>query len=112
MRGRPIVTSARRGSPSATDDSACGRSFRTTFGPFVRSIVGTIAVRSILGSFAVRERLFGAACREHLRDGDVDQLVHSDSLCLDRKSTRLNSSHLGISYAVFCLKKKKKKTTK
>src|SRR5262245_64726608 len=29
---------------------------------------------------------------------------------IDRKSTRLNSSHLGISYAVFCLKKKKKKT--
>src|ERR1035441_9199983 len=29
-------------------------------------------------------------------------------LFLDRKSTRLNSSHLGISYAVFCLKKKKK----
>src|SRR5437899_4270682 len=30
-------------------------------------------------------------------------------LGLDRKSTRLNSSHLGISYAVFCLKKKKRK---
>src|SRR5437899_9568933 len=29
------------------------------------------------------------------------------SAALDRKSTRLNSSHLGISYAVFCLKKKK-----
>src|SRR2546427_9652699 len=29
----------------------------------------------------------------------------------DRKSTRLNSSHSQISYAVFCLKKKKKKTT-
>src|SRR5205807_10389770 len=29
----------------------------------------------------------------------------------DRKSTRLNSSHLVISYAVFCLKKKKKKKT-
>src|ERR1035441_10177158 len=28
---------------------------------------------------------------------------------IDRKSTRLNSSHLGISYAVFCLKKKKEK---
>src|SRR5437667_8112282 len=28
---------------------------------------------------------------------------------LDRKSTRLNSSHITISYAVFCLKKKKKK---
>src|SRR5258708_29812278 len=31
------------------------------------------------------------------------------SYCLDRKSTRLNSSHQIISYAVFCLKKKKKK---
>src|SRR5690348_17555800 len=31
------------------------------------------------------------------------------SSCLDRKSTRLNSSHPSISYAVFCLKKKKKK---
>src|ERR1022692_4780974 len=30
---------------------------------------------------------------------------------LDRKSTRLNSSHLVISYAVFCLKKKKTNTT-
>ena len=30
----------------------------------------------------------------------------------DRKSTRLNSSHLGISYAVFCLKKKKEKKKK
>src|SRR5437899_9966215 len=33
----------------------------------------------------------------------------SASPCRDRKSTRLNSSHLGISYAVFCLKKKKNK---
>src|SRR5256885_4383056 len=31
----------------------------------------------------------------------------SHDLILDRKSTRLNSSHLVISYAVFCLKKKK-----
>src|SRR5690242_20813138 len=30
----------------------------------------------------------------------------------DRKSTRLNSSHMSISYAVFCLKKKKKKIKK
>src|SRR2546426_8039232 len=33
-------------------------------------------------------------------------------LSLDRKSTRLNSSHLVISYAVFCLKKKKKQYIK
>src|SRR5438445_3625811 len=31
---------------------------------------------------------------------------------VDRKSTRLNSSHANISYAVFCLKKKKKKRNK
>src|SRR5947199_7203350 len=31
-------------------------------------------------------------------------------MMIDRKSTRLNSSHLGISYAVFCLKKKNKHT--
>src|SRR5207248_9182296 len=33
---------------------------------------------------------------------------HNVRLALDRKSTRLNSSHRTISYAVFCLKKKKK----
>src|SRR5437899_4950357 len=38
--------------------------------------------------------------REHSARG-------SESHRRDRKSTRLNSSHLGISYAVFCLKKKK-----
>src|SRR5438045_5768360 len=41
-------------------------------------------------------------------DEDVlDYFKHEGSG--DRKSTRLNSSHLGISYAVFCLKKKKPK---
>src|SRR5699024_11802194 len=32
-------------------------------------------------------------------------------LCQDRKSTRLNSSHVSISYAVFCLKKKRSDNT-
>src|SRR5690349_23796030 len=35
--------------------------------------------------------------------------VHGPSSARDRKSTRLNSSHVEISYAVFCLKKKKNK---
>src|SRR5437879_9275945 len=35
---------------------------------------------------------------------------HDDPFEQDRKTTRLNSSHRCISYAVFCLKKKKKKT--
>src|SRR5262245_62637773 len=39
----------------------------------------------------------------------VGHCVQLDDAALDRKSTRLNSSHLGISYAVFCLKKKRRK---
>src|SRR5690242_1865713 len=46
--------------------------------------------------FSVFDRLL------HLKDGEE----------ADRKSTRLNSSHMSISYAVFCLKKKKKKLQK
>src|SRR5256885_11151364 len=41
-------------------------------------------------------------------------VLHHEELerdALDRKSTRLNSSHLVISYAVFCLKKKKNNTS-
>src|SRR5256886_4115155 len=37
---------------------------------------------------------------------DREQVLHGGDLLLDRKSTRLNSSHSQISYAVFCLKKK------
>src|SRR5690349_22552871 len=49
---------------------------------------------------------------------DEPRLAWCQPLCLrrqlgiDRKSTRLNSSHVEISYAVFCLKKKKKKKNK
>src|SRR2546422_6887810 len=39
-------------------------------------------------------------------DDDADGLALEERRALDRKSTRLNSSHGYISYAVFCLKKK------
>src|SRR5256885_5738025 len=52
---------------------------------------------------------------DHLHEHFVDPVVVRDGRYLvptapDRKSTRLNSSHLVISYAVFCLKKKKHTT--
>src|SRR2546422_2371776 len=52
----------------------------------------------------VRRRLHG-----NLLDADfLRQILPPENFVLDRKSTRLNSSHGYISYAVFCLKKKKK----
>src|SRR3712207_8889975 len=53
----------------------------------------------------VAERV--AARRVRLRDG----LLRARQADGDRKSTRLNSSHANISYAVFCLKKKKNVST-
>src|SRR5205814_2865036 len=43
---------------------------------------------------------------QHLYCPGIKLCHRFDEPFLDRKSTRLNSSHLGISYAVFCLKKK------
>src|SRR5947209_16701828 len=53
------------------------------------------------------ERLGGEAAAARGARQRLGRLVE---LCADRKSTRLNSSHANISYAVFCLKKKKKTT--
>src|SRR3712207_8887601 len=63
----------------------------------------------------LRTRRAAHGDREHLRrhlrrQAEVagDELGGDDPRVEDRKSTRLNSSHANISYAVFCLKKKKK----
>src|SRR2546426_9072684 len=55
-----------------------------------------------------RSRRARAERRPHPGPGEPRQLGGSGG---DRKSTRLNSSHLVISYAVFCLKKKKTSRT-
>src|SRR5436305_9660857 len=59
---------------------------------------------------AVRRRLLEWTTAAHtaraLSRGSARRLAWVE---IDRKSTRLNSSHVRISYAVFCLKKKKKK---
>src|SRR5258707_9007059 len=54
------------------------------------------------------EVLAGQSQRPEHIDEQGDDLSVGAHIGLDRKSTRLNSSHANISYAVFCLKKKKK----
>src|SRR2546430_11820171 len=72
----------------------------------------TTLFRSIMGSeggFQIEVRLNRAPLREEAMAGWLEQLLSLPVTYapLDRKSTRLNSSHSQISYAVFCLKKKK-----
>src|SRR5947199_6662016 len=70
---------------------------RSTLFPYTtlfRSVYGPEKVRRVI-------RVCKNVCRESLHPRGSR----------DRKSTRLNSSHLGISYAVFCLKKKKSRYT-
>src|SRR5439155_14206234 len=55
----------------------------------------------------VEPRAARLVAAQRVRDQGSDREIAV--VLLDRKSTRLNSSHVAISYAVFCLKKKKKK---
>src|SRR6266480_6067938 len=98
-----------------------------------RDVVGCWAgegSQSSQGSFVLCvQRMHATLGREHLKSSDlpassqlltvkwqgldIDAIRTDTSQAgapLDRKSTRLNSSHMSISYAVFCLKKKKKTT--
>src|SRR2546426_5558933 len=57
---------------------------------------------------APRHAFFEFAMMDIFMAGGAGPIFEMERQDLDRKSTRLNSSHLVISYAVFCLKKKKK----
>src|SRR5258705_14007096 len=72
------------------------------------SLVGR-AVRSNLDLRIAQARVREARAQYGIASADLwPTLDGSSSYARQRQSTRLNSSHLGISYAVFCLKKKKK----
>src|SRR3712207_8528636 len=80
--------------------------FRSADGVVARDAAGTLEARRLehpVESFGYR--LVEPDGRRMRPD-----LLAAAGVAGDRKSTRLNSSHANISYAVFCLKKKKKKT--
>src|SRR2546426_12817899 len=63
-----------------------------------------IPVHREAAALAIEAEVLGSVARA----GELGEPRDHDRLARDRKSTRLSSSHLVISYAVFCLKKKKK----
>src|SRR5437870_10457551 len=69
------------------------------------------SVLSTVGMPHRSARMWCRSCSKLFRDSTDGRSAASPLGCVskDRKSTRLNSSHVAISYAVFCLKKKKKK---
>src|SRR5690349_24989198 len=83
---------------------------RSTLFPYTtlfRSLGGEAEMQVDRAEQACLDGLVGIADHRLERRDDVADHVFRR---IDRKSTRLNSSHVEISYAVFCLKKKKIKT--
>src|SRR3712207_7831596 len=64
-------------------------------------VEGTFTANDYVGALSTQKHLGMEALLAHIRNGNA--------YVKDRKSTRLNSSHANISYAVFCLKKKKER---
>src|SRR5256885_4549090 len=73
-----------------------------------------VVLNAVVGFAGVHATLWALENGVDLALANKESLVAAGDLALaareDRKSTRLNSSHLVISYAVFCLKKKKRQT--
>src|SRR5438045_6477908 len=83
---------------------------RTTLFPYTTLFRSGPGAAAHAGDGAWRDRFHDQAVQSKaaVRPGGRFGLNGLVMKSVDRKSTRLNSSHLGISYAVFCLKKKKK----
>src|SRR3712207_8059106 len=75
------------------------------------AIADFIRIRLGLLPFKLDDRQEALKIMTRSRYNYVQALSRMKSQFLDRKSTRLNSSHANISYAVFCLKKKTQHTT-
>src|SRR5438552_8558258 len=80
---------------------------RSTLFPYTTLFRSTVALAKQLSRALASVHALGIIHRD-LKPQNVLRL----QVPIDRKSTRLNSSHQIISYAVFCLKKKKKKKNK
>src|SRR5438045_7507743 len=78
--------------------------FMTTLSPVLCTLSLHDALPICGGSIAWRDDIGALKVGPQSAGADPGPICYRS----DRKSTRLNSSHLGISYAVFCLKKKRR----
>src|SRR5207249_6833374 len=109
LGGREVC--ARRGSVSAGRDHRLPGLFAHRIGFGVRVVDAIARGVPLKDAARILELIIAVAgvLARHLPLVIRARLVLVVGRLLDRKSTRLNSSHVSISYAVFCLKKKKKK---
>src|SRR5438067_3528092 len=80
---------------------------RSTLFPYTTLFRSPGELGNRVGTGGSRGRRLPRQARPRLDCGRRQDVLWPDG-ALDRKSTRLNSSHVSISYAVFCLKKKNK----
>src|SRR3712207_7727645 len=76
---------------------------RSTLFPYTTLFRSTLPIKSLSGSL---NDLVGVNGKTYFTLNNYDSSTPGQIWSRDRKSTRLNSSHANISYAVFCLKKK------
>src|SRR5436189_4616639 len=85
---------------------------RSTLFPYTTLFRSQLSLHGVQQAYRWHKVRLGRLWRVAASQGSASPgKQRSDSPYQDRKSTRLNSSHRCISYAVFCLKKKKKKKT-
>src|SRR3712207_8420972 len=77
----------------------------------VRRVEDGYSVQTSAGAIHGRTVILASGAFNRPGVPSLSEAVPTSVVQLDRKSTRLNSSHANISYAVFCLKKKKNLTT-
>src|SRR5690606_41719043 len=85
------------------------RSSQKALGKYILVVVALFTLQVMLGGFTAHytvegDGFYGLNTTEWL-PYSLARTWHIQAAMLDRKSTRLNSSHVKISYAVFCLKK-------
>src|SRR2546422_6656424 len=110
LKAPPRKTRAPAALTFAATSSTCPRD-STEHGPAITTISLPPIRTPSTGITVASRRTSRLASLKGWRIGCTASTHSSDSRLLDRKSTRLNSSHGYISYAVFCLKKKKNNKT-